>query len=258
MHLLIVCAGSWLILLGTFVAAWTGLPTPRSSTDIVVIVVIGAAVLAFSRLGLGALLALSLRALPDGRLRTAALAAMLRIMPTMLRSSALAAASATLAVQAAHGAPMQEPPHLSFTVAATAAVDDPGAVDDPTGGTNAPAPDPGWPTSPGDEHPPRDPSWPTDAPAAGDSPVATPPSQDSPTTPPDDRHGQDEPADTDADAPSIHIVGEGESLWSIAQRRVAPEQGIEELVADIYADNRQEIGPNPNLIMPGQRLEIAP
>ncbi|MGO2036352.1 MAG: LysM peptidoglycan-binding domain-containing protein [Brevibacterium sp.] len=264
MHLLIACAGSWLALLGAFAAALIGLPAPRSTTDTVVIVVIGAAALIFSRLGLGAVLALAVRLLPAGRLRSVVITAMLRIMPIMLRSTALAAASATLALQSAHGAPVHEsPPHTDLSVTAPAAVDDSAtdtdtAVGDAGADTGAPVPDPGWPTSPSDDSPPRDPGWPTDAPAAGDSPVATPPSEDSPRTPPDGDDDADESSDSDTRAPEVHVVSDGESLWSIAQHRAAPNEDTDELVAEIYADNRDRIGPNPNLIMPGQRLEIAP
>ncbi|WP_413335625.1 LysM peptidoglycan-binding domain-containing protein [Brevibacterium sp. GP-SGM9] len=308
MHLLIACAGSWLALLGAFAAALIGLPAPRSATDTVVIVVIGAAALVFSRLGLGAVLALAVRLLPAGRLRSVVITAMLRIMPIMLRSTALAAASATLALQSAHGAPVHEsPPHTDLRVTAPAAVDasatdtdtavgaptahpdaavddsgldtdaavddsgsdtdaavdDSGldtdaAVDDAGADTGAPLPDPGWPTSPSDDAPPRDPGWPTDAPAAGDSPVATPPSEDSPRTPPDGDDDADESSDTDPRASGVHVVNDGESLWSIAADRAAPNEDTDELVAEIYANNRDRIGPNPNLIMPGQRLEIAP
>lgn len=286
MHLLIACAGSWLALLGAFAAALIGLPAPRSATDTVVIVVIGAAALVFSRLGLGAVLALAVRLLPAGRLRSVLITAMLRIMPIMLRSTALAAASATLALQSAHGAPVHEsPPHTDLSVTAPAAVGDSAsdtdtavgapaadpdtatddsatdpdtAVGDAGADTGAPVPDPGWPTSPSDDSPPRDPGWPTDAPAAGDSPVATPPSEDSPRTPPDGDDDADESSDSDTRAPEVHVVSDGESLWSIAQDRAAPYEDTDELVAEIYADNRDRIGPNPNLIMPGQRLEIAP
>lgn len=253
MHLTFACVGSWLALLGAFATALIALPTPRSVTDIVVIVAIGAAALLFSRLGLGAVLALAVRLLPAGHLRSAAITAMLRIMPTMLRSTALAAASATLALQAAHGAPA----HDSSSPRTDHSVTAPASVDDSAADTAAPAPDPGWPTSPGDDPPPRDPGWPTDAPAAGDSPVATPPSPDSSRTSPkgDDEPDEDPAADTRPAAD--HVVRNGESLWSIAEDHAANGQDTEELVAEIYADNRDRIGPDPNLIMPGQRLEIS-
>src|SRR5699024_11254493 len=69
MYLLIVCALSWLVLLGSLITAWTGLPQPRTATDIVVIVVIAAATAVFARLGLVSIIALLLRTLPDGRVR---------------------------------------------------------------------------------------------------------------------------------------------------------------------------------------------
>src|SRR5699024_11583971 len=65
--LLIVCALSWLVLLGSLITACTGLPQPRSPSDIVVIVVIAVATAVFARLGLVSIIALLLRTLPDGR-----------------------------------------------------------------------------------------------------------------------------------------------------------------------------------------------
>ncbi|MBE8146134.1 hypothetical protein IOD13_04450 [Brevibacterium casei] len=45
-------------------------------------------------------------------------------------------------------------------------------------------------------------------------------------------------------------------MWSIAGGLIGAGDSQAELVADIYADNREAIGPDPDLIMPGQRLVI--
>ncbi|MDN5656263.1 LysM domain-containing protein [Brevibacterium sandarakinum] len=231
MYLLIACTISWLCLIGAFLTTWDHLPAPRSTTDLVVIIVVGTATVLFSRLGVVSLLTLLVRLLPHGRMRTIATRTVLRIVPTMLRSSVLAAASASLVVHAAHASPLPaDAPSLDdhrVSVAATA----------------APSLDPGWPTAVPDD-PPPDPGWPTAPPAA--PPAAGPepsPHQNGPTT---------------DDEAEVHIVGVGESLWSIAVNQPSSRGLTQDIVDDIYSDNRDVIGANPNLIMPGQRLEIQP
>src|SRR5690625_531144 len=133
MYLLIVCALSWLVLLGSLITAWTGLPQPRTATDIVVIVVIAAATAVFARLGLVSIIALLLRTLPDGRVRSVLASFVIRAMPRLVASSALTVISAGIAVQAGHASTQQ---------------DRAGPAPHPVGGeTVAEAPvDPGWPT----------------------------------------------------------------------------------------------------------------
>src|SRR5699024_4407913 len=133
MYILIVCALSWLVLLGSLITACTGLPQPRSPSDIVVIVVISVAPAVFARLGLVSIIALLLRTLPDGRVRSVLASFVIRAMPRLLASSALTVVSAGIAVQAGHAATQQ---------------DRAGPVPRPVGSvTVAEAPvDPGWPT----------------------------------------------------------------------------------------------------------------
>lgn len=54
------------------------------------------------------------------------------------------------------------------------------------------------------------------------------------------------------------VVVEGDSLWSIAQR-TAPTASTAQTarrVAELYRANRARIGPDPDLILPGQRLDM--
>ncbi|WP_152347858.1 LysM peptidoglycan-binding domain-containing protein [Brevibacterium sp. CFH 10365] len=277
MYLLIACAGSWLVLLGSFFTAWTQLPQPRTTSDIVVIVIIGAAALMFARLGLVSLLALLLRVLPSGRLRARLAGLVVKVMPRILASSVLAIVSAGLVVHSAQAAPVGPPGPDTSPTEASAAPADPGwpTVDDDGRGEDSPdrAEQTDGAGSPaGSESPDRaqlpDPGWPTE-----------PPSGDVPSSPPGDRgadrsgdsaqddesdHGgrPDEPGDgADASVPagsrsSAHVVTQGESLWSIAAELTDAPEEIPQLVADIYTANEDTIGPDPSLIIAGQRLEI--
>lgn len=294
MYLLVATAASWLILLGSFCVTCINLPTPRTTPDLAVLVLVGAATLAFSRIGFVSLLTLLLRLLPDGRLRSTLSSTVIRTVPTALRSSVLAAVSATVAVQAAQAAsagparvePTPPPDHVAMSPRVPAA-----ATHSPTPSTIN---DPSWPTVPGrsaesDASAPdgtrrdhRDqPGMSTPNETAASNETAAPQETESqnpgwPTTPDstDVETPSSEPPPADAGEPhassvddaesssapsgptSVRIVREGESLWTIAADLSESPGRIRELVADIYADNREVIGPDPNLIMPGQRLEF--
>ncbi|WP_350271068.1 LysM domain-containing protein [Brevibacterium sp. CBA3109] len=255
MYLLTACTVSWFCLIGAFIATWVHLPTPRSTTDLVVIIVVGTAAVLSARLGAVSLLTLLIRLLPNGRMRTIVTQSVLRIAPSILRSSVIAAASASLAVHAAQASPLPADTLVSEapgtpTVTASATLD-PGW---PTAFPDDTAPNPGWPTVPPTaepEPPAAEPDWP-DAQPAPSPPQSQPPSD------------ADSPADdTDADesvgkGSETHIVGAGESLWSIAVNQPSSGGTTQDIVDDIYSANREVIGANPNLIMPGQRLEIQP
>ena len=61
------------------------------------------------------------------------------------------------------------------------------------------------------------------------------------------------PVSTDDD----HVVHEGESLWTIAADTLPPEATAAHVAstsAAWYEANRSTIGPDPNLILPGQQL----
>lgn len=56
-------------------------------------------------------------------------------------------------------------------------------------------------------------------------------------------------------------VRAGDSLWSIAERRLGPRATVVELVdywQRTYELNRVVIGPDPDVILPGQLLELPP
>ena len=281
MYLLIVCAVSWLVLLGSLITAWTGLPQPRTPTDIVVIVAIAAATAVFARLGLVSIVTLLLRTLPDGRVRSLLASFVIRAMPRLLASSALTVVSAGIAVQAGHAATQQDragpiPRPVGSETVAEAPVD-PGwptisdpppeseapetdATETPAGDTETPEPsdptgsrlpDPGWPTErPDDSNPAENPS-----PSAG----ADRPDDDSTPAPSEPESSPEAPEPTPkAHGPTIHEVERGESLWSIAEPFVDDPDEVAEFVADIYTANKSTIGPDPSLILAGQRLEIRP
>jgi nucleoid-associated protein YgaU len=55
------------------------------------------------------------------------------------------------------------------------------------------------------------------------------------------------------------VVHRGDSLWSIAARRLGPGASDAEVAAAWprwYAANRAVIGPDPDLVLPGQRLRV--
>ena len=281
MYLLIVCAVSWLVLLGSLITAWTGLPQPRTPTDIVVIVAIAAATAVFARLGLVSIVTLLLRTLPDGRVRSLLASFVIRAMPRLLASSALTVVSAGIAVQAGHAATQQDragpiPRPVGSETVAEAPVD-PGwptisdpppeseapetdATETPAGDTETPEPsdptgsrlpDPGWPTErPDDSNPAENPSPSADADR---------PDDDSTPAPSEPESSPEAPEPTPkAHGPTIHEVERGESLWSIAEPFVDDPDEVAEFVADIYTANKSTIGPDPSLILAGQRLEIRP
>jgi nucleoid-associated protein YgaU len=57
--------------------------------------------------------------------------------------------------------------------------------------------------------------------------------------------------------PGRVVVQPGDSLWSLAAHALGPNAGNAQIAArwpDWYAANRDVIGPDPNLILPGQVL----
>ncbi|MBM6590175.1 LysM domain-containing protein [Brevibacterium sp. RIT 803] len=271
MYLLIACSVSWLCLIGGFITTWVHLPMPRSTTDLVVIIVAGTAAVLSSRLGAVSLLTLLIRLLPNGRMRAIVTRSVMRIVPTILRSSVLAAASASLAVNATHASPPPADTLINEAHAAPAgsasATLDPGW---PTALPDDPLPDPGWPTAPPTAEPTSPVADPAPSPPQNRPPKDSGSSTDAGSSTADDSAGGErdrgqgiddpisEASDDHDEAPGIHIVGPGESLWSIAADHPSSGGTTQDVVDDIYTANREVIGANPNLIMPGQRLEIQP
>ena len=70
----------------------------------------------------------------------------------------------------------------------------------------------------------------------------------------------DRPARTaDHAAPAEVVVRSGDSLWSLAAARLpasAAPADIDRAWREVYAANRAEVGPDPGLIRPGQRLRM--
>jgi nucleoid-associated protein YgaU len=60
-------------------------------------------------------------------------------------------------------------------------------------------------------------------------------------------------------AQAVVVVRPGDSLWLIARRLLparAPDSAIADAVARLYGANRRTIGPDPDLLDPGQRLLV--
>jgi nucleoid-associated protein YgaU len=78
-----------------------------------------------------------------------------------------------------------------------------------------------------------------------------------------DEAGVAEPIDAHAGAATIHVVVRGESLWRIAAAAIEERTGdrpssgtVATFWPEIYERNRPIIGDDPNVILPGQHLEI--
>jgi LysM domain len=67
------------------------------------------------------------------------------------------------------------------------------------------------------------------------------------------------PAVAEAQEEKGVVVRPGDSLWSISEQRLGPEatpQQIDREVERLWALNRERIGADPNLILPGQKLSL--
>jgi hypothetical protein len=68
-------------------------------------------------------------------------------------------------------------------------------------------------------------------------------------------------AKREASAPASVVVRPGDSLWSISEERLGPGATLQQIAGEverIYTLNRDQIGPDPNLIFPGQRFSLPP
>lgn len=94
--------------------------------------------------------------------------------------------------------------------------------------------------------------------------LTTPPATTPPTAVPA-RAAHHAPAQADdrtADRTDDRVmVRGGDSLWSIAASRLPRSAGpgdVDRAWREVYAANRAEVGPDPGLIRPGQRLHLPP
>ena len=84
-----------------------------------------------------------------------------------------------------------------------------------------------------------------------------PPASVSPPTAP--RPAPDPPPAPAEAAPAVHLVAAGESLWTIAARRVAPGGDVAAYWARLVETNRATLrSGNPNLIYPGEAIMVPP
>lgn len=160
-----------------------------------------------------------------GVVATAALACSPRMLREALLGSLTGLTLAGTALLSPAGAALPDPPRQ----AAHSSPGWPIEEESPASDTSA-VPSPGWPIE--DEAP--------EGPEAPDAPEA-----------PD----EDESAD---EVPVTVIVRCGDSLWAIAAAHHpdAPASRLAATVTDIHRANRDVIGADPNLILPGFRLEI--
>jgi nucleoid-associated protein YgaU len=172
---------------------------------------------------LGALLTAAGR-VPGALGRTAA-AAGARITPRLLRSTVEMACGA-LAVA---GPVLAAPTGYARTLHASSAAAAVPAGDWPAAGDPRAAPDLDWPATDGRNRP--------------DQPVI--------------RHGAPRGGGSSATTRHAITVQRGDTLWSIAAARLGPgasDAEIAETWPSWYAANRARIGPDPDLLLPGERL----
>jgi LysM domain len=225
-------------------AGWTGLatgwrepPALRTPTGLVGAGCALAAGLLLAWVGLSALLCL-LGRLPGNAGRLCA-GLSRRVAPAVVRAGVVAVLGGTLvagsaaAASAAPGRPAA--PHPVSTALASALPSD----------LPSDLPAPAWaaPTTP-----------------RSLDPVARPavqPALPAPTRPPADVHLVTAAPASGRAAEEDVVVRRGDTLWSIAARHLAPEASTEQIARSWprwYAVNREVIGPDPDLIRPGQVL----
>jgi nucleoid-associated protein YgaU len=167
---------------------------------------------------LGAGLAFSLAARLPGAVGTAAGTAGRVVLPRLVLR--LVAGSAGLGVLVAPLAAGAHPPPRPAPTSAT-----------------APAlPGPAWPSEPGTPTVPG-PSWPSRQPATHPPPAPS-------------------PAARERSSETVRVRS-GDSLWLLAARRLGPDADAQQIGVEWprwYAANRAVIGPDPDLIVPGQVL----
>jgi len=107
-------------------------------------------------------------------------------------------------------------------------------------------------------HPPSDTSW---TPLDPDRPIPDWASESALAAPTPTTMPTVQPVATAAPTTAVrdYVVQRGDSLWSIAARHLGPDATAAQIAIawpQWYAVNRQTVGPNPDLIKPGQRLVV--
>ncbi len=141
-------------------------------------------------------------------------------------------------------------PTATAATAPGATSEAPGPV--PTGSAAEPPPD----TTPTTAATTAPPPGATQTPPAATPPPASAPS--APATAGGPPHPAPPPEATPGSAKD-HVVVHGDSLWEIAASTLGPGAGTGEiagLVAEVYQLNRDVIGSDPDLILPGQQLQL--
>lgn len=229
-------AGAGLVLLVAGIVALLGL-----RTTLAVLLALGARAAAGLHIGSARVLAAAALRCSPRALRTALAGSLTGLVVTgSLASGALAVPAGTgpaaAAVQETAASPSSSPsPGWPVT-------EEPGP---------APEHSPGWPVDPGADAP--------EDPGSGvpDAPEDPGPGEDRPDRP-DSRPGAPPGDAPEAAEPRVVTVARGDSLWSIA----AATEGTRDpavlaaAVGAIHRENRAVIGADPNLILPGARLEI--
>lgn len=201
-----------------------------------------AALLLSARAAVAVHLAAAAAVLSTAGLRTRTLhAAAIRLAPRALRGALCAAAAGGIGLASLAGTAHAAGP--------------PAPASPPASSETARTPSPlAWPIT----EPVRPAASPTAEADLGGEPDTGGRSPRSEHTPADTESAPADGALSGGEAPRPHRVVPGESLWSIvrdADPQAPPEQ-VAEGVEALHAANRTVIGPDPSLILPGQRLEL--
>lgn len=226
--LVAVLTASWLWgVLSRTGAAW-GSGRPARADELLAALAAAAALACVAWLALGLVLALLARV--PGSLGRAAVAVAHVVTPRVLRRTAALVLGVGVVAGLAPGASVAAPAHPATTtaVAVTVVGTDPDAV-------AVPLPDPGFRSLP-------DPRWVPAAPAVRPQPDVRVLSR-APAAP--------------ASAPAEVVVRRGDTLWSIVARHLgagASDAEIAQAWPAWFAANRDVVGDDPDLVLPGQVL----
>ncbi len=203
--------------LGTARGAVRGVPVDPADALLAVLAAVGALGLAWLALGV----VLEALSRVPGAVGTAAARAAAAISPVVVRRAAAVVLGIGIGAGTTGGTALAAPTH-SVTAAVAAAVAGP-----------APLPDPGWAAEP-------DPGWTPTAPRVRPQPDVEVVSGRAASWP-------------DGEV----VVHRGDSLWSIAARHLGGGASDTEIAREWprwYDTNRDVVGPDPDLLLPGQVL----